>query len=49
MSNPKMAILAGHTKELMRQKRNLLGICLGHQAIAKELGLKVRRMIETRQ
>lgn len=40
----KMKILSLHTKELMKHKRNLLGICLGHQAIAKEIGMKVGKL-----
>lgn len=49
MGDEKMRTLAGHTKELVRQKRNLLGICLGHQSIAKEMGLSVQAMSESKQ
>jgi 2-amino-4-deoxychorismate synthase len=45
MSDVKMRTLAKHTEELIEQKRNLLGICLGHQSIAREKGMKVERMI----
>lgn len=49
MDDPKMKTLAKHTQELIRQKRNLIGICLGHQSIAREKGLKIEKMSEPRQ
>ncbi|MDD2694048.1 MAG: chorismate-binding protein [Candidatus Gracilibacteria bacterium] len=49
MSDSKMKTLAEHTRELMKQKKNLLGICLGHQSIAKEMGLSVQAMSESKQ
>lgn len=39
-----MKTLTTHTRELMKQKRNLLGICLGHQAIAKEIGMEIEKL-----
>ncbi len=49
MNDSKMRTLWEHTKELIRQKRNLLGICLGHQSIAREIGFPIERMPESRQ
>lgn len=43
MSDLKMKTLTEHTKELMKQKRNLLGICLGHQALASAFGMPVKK------
>lgn len=44
MSDVKMRTLVSHTKELIAQKRNLLGICLGHQSIARAKGLQIERL-----
>jgi phenazine biosynthesis protein phzE len=49
MGDVKIRTLAKHTEELIKQKRNLLGICLGHQVIAKKMWLSVQRMIEPKQ
>lgn len=49
MSDTKMHTLARYTEELIKEKRNLLGICLGHQSIAKEMWHPVQRMIEPQQ
>lgn len=49
MSDIKMRTLAKHTEELIEQKRNLLGICLGHQSIARKMWHSVQRMLESKQ
>jgi len=49
MNDQKMKTLTTHTRELMKQKRNLLGICLGHQAIAKEMGMEIEKLPEPAQ
>ncbi|MFF7212004.1 anthranilate synthase family protein [Streptomyces sp. NPDC008238] len=42
--DPKMALLRGLTAELVRGHRHgLLGVCLGHELIAAELGLDIVR------
>ncbi|WEH32975.1 anthranilate synthase family protein [Streptomyces sp. AM 4-1-1] len=43
-ADPKMRLLRGLTAELVREHRHgLLGICLGHELIAAELGLEIVR------
>ncbi|WP_181766693.1 anthranilate synthase family protein [Streptomyces albidus (ex Kaewkla and Franco 2022)] len=43
-SSPKMRVLRGLTAELMRHRRQgLLGVCLGHELLAVELGLEIVR------
>lgn len=43
-ADPKMALLRGLTAELVRGHRHgLLGVCLGHELIAAELGLDIVR------
>ncbi|MDX3062442.1 MULTISPECIES: anthranilate synthase family protein [Streptomyces] len=43
-SDPKMRLLRGLTAELVRDHRHgLLGVCLGHELIAAELGLEIVR------
>ncbi|MGW0789403.1 anthranilate synthase family protein [Streptomyces sp. NPDC002911] len=43
-ADPKMRLLRGLTAELVREHRHgLLGVCLGHELIAAELGLEVAR------
>ncbi|MFI0925674.1 anthranilate synthase family protein [Streptomyces sp. NPDC021012] len=43
-SDPKMRFLRGLTAELVREHRHgLLGVCLGHELIAAELGLDIVR------
>ncbi|MFE5716262.1 anthranilate synthase family protein [Streptomyces sp. NPDC056501] len=43
-ANPKMRFLRGLTAELVRDHRHgLLGVCLGHELIAAELGLEIVR------
>ncbi|MFF5424290.1 MULTISPECIES: anthranilate synthase family protein [unclassified Streptomyces] len=43
-ADPKMRFLRGLTAELLRGHRHgLLGVCLGHELIAAELGLKIVR------
>ncbi|MEU3425704.1 anthranilate synthase family protein [Streptomyces gardneri] len=43
-ADPKMRFLRGLTAELVRDHRNgLLGVCLGHELIAAELGLEIVR------
>ncbi|MFD9501562.1 anthranilate synthase family protein [Streptomyces sp. NPDC060035] len=42
--DPKMRLLRGLTAELVREHRHgLLGVCLGHELIAAELGLEIVR------
>ncbi|WP_405809855.1 anthranilate synthase family protein [Streptomyces sp. NBC_01520] len=44
VSDPKMRLLRGLTAELVRDHRHgLLGVCLGHELIAAELGLEIVR------
>jgi phenazine biosynthesis protein phzE len=43
-SDPKMLVLRGLTRELLRGHRHgVLGVCLGHELIAAELGLRMAR------
>ncbi|MER5555330.1 anthranilate synthase family protein [Streptomyces sp. NPDC002793] len=43
-ADPKMRLLRGLTAELVREHRHgLLGVCLGHELIAVELGLEIAR------
>lgn len=43
-ADPKMRLLRGLTAELVREHRHgLLGVCLGHELIAAELGLEIAR------
>ncbi|MFE3069738.1 anthranilate synthase family protein [Streptomyces sp. NPDC059247] len=43
-ADPKMRLLRGLTGELVREHRHgLLGVCLGHELIAAELGLEIVR------
>ncbi|MFI1795993.1 anthranilate synthase family protein [Streptomyces sp. NPDC020379] len=43
-ADPKMRLLRGLTAELLRgHPRGLLGVCLGHELIAAELGLEIVR------
>ncbi|HEV7625027.1 MAG TPA: anthranilate synthase family protein [Streptomyces sp.] len=43
-SDPRMRTLSGLTSELMREHRHgLLGVCLGHELLAVELGLEIVR------
>ncbi|MFJ3902044.1 anthranilate synthase family protein [Streptomyces sp. NPDC090025] len=43
-ADPKMRFLRGLTTELLREHRHgLLGVCLGHELIAAELGLEIVR------
>ncbi|MFB7239623.1 anthranilate synthase family protein [Streptomyces sp. NPDC056534] len=43
-ADPKMRFLRGLTAELVREHRHgLLGVCLGHELIAAELGLEIVR------
>ncbi|MGW4165008.1 anthranilate synthase family protein [Streptomyces sp. NPDC004788] len=43
-ADPKMRFLRGLTAELLREHRHgLLGVCLGHELIAAELGLEIVR------
>lgn len=43
-ADPKMRLLRGLTAELVREHRHgLLGVCLGHELIAAELGLEIVR------
>jgi phenazine biosynthesis protein phzE len=44
MNDQKMKALTTHTRELMKQKRNILGICLGYQVIAKEMGMEIEKL-----
>ncbi|MEU9183562.1 anthranilate synthase family protein [Streptomyces sp. NPDC048484] len=44
MTDPKMAFLRGLTAEVLRGHRHgVLGLCLGHELIAAELGLEIVR------
>ncbi|MFE3517341.1 anthranilate synthase family protein [Streptomyces sp. NPDC059166] len=44
LSDPKMRLLRELTAELVREHRHgLLGVCLGHELIAAELGLEIAR------
>lgn len=43
MNDEKMKTLSEHTKILMKQKRNILGVCLGHQSLALSFGMNVKR------
>jgi hypothetical protein len=44
MTDPKMAFLRGLTAEVIRGHRHgVLGVCLGHELIAAELGLEIVR------
>ena len=44
MTDPKMAFLRGLTAEVIRSHRHgVLGVCLGHELIAAELGLEIVR------
>jgi phenazine biosynthesis protein phzE len=44
VDDPKMRLLRGLTTEVMRQHRHgVLGVCLGHELIAAELGLEIVR------
>ncbi|BCL31221.1 anthranilate synthase family protein [Streptomyces aurantiacus] len=44
MTDPKMAFLRGLTAEVVRGHRHgVLGVCLGHELIAAELGLEIVR------
>jgi phenazine biosynthesis protein phzE len=47
--DPKMQKLRWHTEILINHNRKLLGVCLGHQAIAHELGMIVRKMTQPLQ
>ncbi|QDQ11080.1 anthranilate synthase family protein [Streptomyces spectabilis] len=43
-ADPKMRLLRGLTAELLRERRGpVLGVCLGHELIAAELGLDIVR------
>ncbi|WP_392669881.1 anthranilate synthase family protein [Streptomyces sp. LN785] len=43
-ADPKMRLLRGFAAELLREHRHgLLGVCLGHELIAAELGLEIVR------
>ncbi|MGI5351917.1 anthranilate synthase family protein [Streptomyces sp. CA-250714] len=43
-ADPKMRLLRGLTRELVRARRQpLLGVCLGHELLADELGLELVR------
>jgi 2-amino-4-deoxychorismate synthase len=43
-TDPKMRVLRGLTAELLREHRHgLLGVCLGHELLAVELGLEIVR------
>gem|GEM_PF-5529365 len=44
MNDPKMKTLASHTNELFASKRNILGVCLGHQSVAREMGMEVEKL-----
>ncbi|MGW3357897.1 anthranilate synthase family protein [Streptomyces bungoensis] len=44
LADPKMRLLRGLTTELLREHRHgVLGVCLGHELIAAELGLDIVR------
>ncbi|MFE4370034.1 anthranilate synthase family protein [Streptomyces sp. NPDC056835] len=44
MTDPRMRLLRGLAADLIRERRNgLLGVCLGHELIAAELGLETVR------
>ncbi|MFF4032254.1 anthranilate synthase family protein [Streptomyces sviceus] len=44
LDDPKMRFLRGLTTEVIRQQRHgVLGVCLGHELIAAELGLEIVR------
>ncbi|MFJ5259194.1 anthranilate synthase family protein [Streptomyces sp. NPDC088387] len=44
LTDPKMAFLRGLTAEVIREHRHgVLGVCLGHELIAAELGLEIVR------
>ncbi|MFE4176335.1 anthranilate synthase family protein [Streptomyces sp. NPDC056909] len=44
MADPKMRLLRGLASDLLRERRHgLLGVCLGHELIAAELGLETVR------
>lgn len=49
MNDQKMKVLMQHTQELMKQKRNILGVCLGHQALAKISDIPVTRQSQVTQ
>ena len=44
MSDLKMVLLARCTERLIQDKRNLIGICLGHQSIARAVHMPVIQM-----
>ncbi|MFJ6853345.1 anthranilate synthase family protein [Streptomyces sp. NPDC091271] len=45
-ADPKMRLLRGLAAELVREHRHgLLGVCLGHELIAAELGLEIARKV----
>ncbi|MEU7106210.1 anthranilate synthase family protein [Streptomyces sp. NPDC046215] len=49
-ADPKMRLLRGLTAELLRGHRHgLLGVCLGHELIASELGLEIVRKTDPSQ
>ena len=49
MTDIKIKTLMWHTRTLMESGRNILWICLGHQAIARTMGVPVERMITPTQ
>ncbi|MEU2515054.1 anthranilate synthase family protein [Streptomyces syringium] len=49
-ADPKMRLLRGLTAELLREHRHgVLGVCLGHELIAAELGLDIVRKTDPAQ
>lgn len=42
--HPKMVALSGIVRDLRTKRKPMLGVCLGHQMIARDLGLSVRKM-----
>ncbi|MFJ7148146.1 anthranilate synthase family protein [Streptomyces sp. NPDC100445] len=50
LSDPKMRLLRALTAEVLREHRHgVLGVCLGHELVAAELGLDLARREEPRQ
>ncbi len=42
--NPKMRALSDIVRDLRTKKKPMFGVCLGHQIMARDLGLRVRKM-----